>query len=403
VVLSLFIIIVIILLISYLKGIEIDFLYLFTFGVIYYILLPNLVHEYELFLSFPGMSSWYDIFNAGVNAYLPVIYIFCCVILFMLFLNRILKKIKVKTLSLPIISKTSLSVIFFFIAILCFYFWFNARFMLFKGYSVGYDLDMMGKLATINLICNFFSLYGFQTYKKHLTTKLFFLLLIFNSIILLGMGGRMYVLSSIITFFIYFINNKKFVRVNFIFIAVAVTALMIFIGMFRLGSTDLSLAGYSIVVESVFTSHSSVSFLSQNDIPIFATGELFYKSLIGFLPSFLFENKAGFITSAADLGYNYSSPLGATSIIVSSFVSFGSAGAGLFFIFMSTGFFYLKCLSKRDVFFRTIYLCSLSVIPFMFFRDGFSISLRVLWFVYLIIPLFIITIDVLIKKATYKS
>ncbi|MEH6446232.1 MAG: O-antigen polymerase [Oceanospirillaceae bacterium] len=401
-VLSLFVIIVIILLISYLKGKEIDFLYLFTFGVIYYIFLPILVYEFELFLNFPGMSLWYITFNAGVNAYLPVIYIFCGAILFMLYFDMIFKKIKVKTLSLPIISKTSLSFIFFFIAILSFYFWFNARFMLFKGYSAGYDSNIMGKLATINLICSFFSLYGFQIYKKHLSTKLFFLLLIFNSIILLGMGGRMYVLSSIITFIIYALNNKKFIRVKFIFIVVVTTALMIFIGMFRVGSPDLSYAGYSFVVESIFTSFSSVGFLSQNEIPLFATGELFFKSLMGFLPSFLFENKAEFITSAADLGYKYTAPFGATSIIVSSFASFGSAGAGIFFIFMYTGFFYLKCLSKKDVFFRTIYFCSLSVIPFMFFRDGFSVSLRVLWFVYLIIPLLIITIDVVIKKATSK-
>ncbi|MDB4279344.1 oligosaccharide repeat unit polymerase [Paraglaciecola sp.] len=380
-------------------GREIDFLYLFAFGVIYYIFLPSLVHEFELFLSFPGIKIWYDTFNKGTQVYLPVIYIFFGAILCMLYFNFILNKIRVKTISLPIISNASLSFCFILIAMLSFYFWFNARGMLFEGYSVAYSSDVMGKMATLNLICNFFALYGFQKNAKHFTNKLFLLLLIINSIFLLGMGGRMYVLSALITFFIYFLNKNSFDRVKFIFVIVITMTFMIFIGMFRLGSTDLSLAGYLFVAEPVFTSYSSISFLSQNEIPLLATGELAFKSLIGFLPSFLFENKVEYIVTPLDLGYKFSNPLGATSVIVSSFISFGSAGAIVFFILMYTGFFCLRCLSKRDIFFRTIYICSLSVIPFLFFRESFSISFRVLWFVNLIIPIFIITMDVMIKKS----
>jgi hypothetical protein len=174
---------------------------------------------------------------------------------------------------------------------------------------------------------------------------------------------------------------------------------MLFIGMFRLGSVDLSLAGYLFVAEPVFTSYSSVTFLSTNNILLFETSELFFKSLTGMLPGFLFEDKAQSMFSAIDLGYTFKAPLGATSLIVSSFASFGSAGSILFFVSMYIGFFYLRCLSKKDIFFKTIYFCSLSVIPFMFFRDGFSVSLRVLWFINFIIPLFIIITDMVIKKC----
>ena len=402
-VLSLFLIILFILFISYLMGKEIDFLYLFAFGVVYYIFLPSLVHEFELFLSFPGMKGWYDTFNKGAQVYLPAIYIFFGAILCIFYFNFILKKIRVKTISLPIISNASLSFCFILIAMLSFYFWFNAMGMLFKGYSVAYSSDIMGKMATLNLICNFFALYGLQKNTKHLTNKLFLLLLIINSVFLLSMGGRMYVLSALITFFIYYLNKNSFDRFKFLFVIVITMTFMIFIGMFRLGSTDLSFAGYLFVAESVFTSYSSVSFLSQNEIPLLATGELAFKSLIGFLPSFMFENKFDYLVSPLDLGYKFSAPLGARSVVVTSFVSFGSLGAVVFFVFMSTGFFYLRCLSKRDIFFRTIYLCSLSVIPFMFFRDPFYVSFRVLWFIYFIVPLFIITLDAIIKKTTVKS
>jgi oligosaccharide repeat unit polymerase len=402
-VLGLFVIIVIVLLALYLKGIEIDFLYLFTFGVIYYVFLPSLVYEFELFLSFPAMSNWYDNFNEGSDSYLLVIYVFCSIILCMLYFNFVLKKIKIKTISLPLISNVNLNAFLFVIVLLSFSFWFSARHMLFKGYSVDYDSNIMGKMATINLICTFFCLYGIQKNKKHFTNKLFFFLLLINSIFLLGMGGRMYVISSAITFFIYFLNKNSFSRVNFIFIIIITFVFMLFIGMYRLGINDISFAGYLFVAEPVFTSYSSVTFLSQNEIPLFATGELFFKSFIGFLPSFLFENKADFLLSPSELGYKYLAPLGAVSIIVSSFVSFGSIGSVIFFIFIYIGFFYLRCLSKKDIFFRTVYICSLSVIPFMFFRDPFSISFRVLWFVNFIIPLFIITVDIMIKRLLQNN
>ncbi|MBI3883103.1 MAG: hypothetical protein HY305_02520 [Sphingobacteriales bacterium] len=103
------------------------------------------------------------------------------------------------------------------------------------------------------------------------------------------------------------------------------------------------------------------------------------------------------------MGYFYLSPLGADSIWSTYVINFGAIGACIFMFI--TGFLlnFLRSLSESSRFWAAYYILICSTLPFQFFRDGFYIINKQLFFNFLLFPIFILFVLRLIRYANRKG
>jgi hypothetical protein len=89
------------------------------------------------------------------------------------------------------------------------------------------------------------------------------------------------------------------------------------------------------------------------------------------------------------MGYSYVNPFGADSIWTSLVINFGSIGSFLFIFF--TGFLLnmLRHLSESSRFWAVYYILVCAMLPFEFFRTGFFILNKELFFNFLFLPMII--------------
>ncbi|MFM4862519.1 O-antigen polymerase [Aeromonas media] len=383
---------------------HIGFLFLFSFGVAYYIYAPYLIYCFNFFESYPGMNEWFYSFGQAAEYYEILLYYSFFMILFVIILSNLTNKIKVPHLKTREVHPSVLLGAMIGIFLLLVSVWYQARYMFFKGYSVEYNTTLMGQMATFNLLINFVVMYSYI--KKYF--KIFYiglLILSVNSILLLGMGGRMYILTVLISWFLLKMNkNLSSVksRVKLIYYAAFLTALFSFVGIWRLGIGNIGYLPYILMAEPVFTSYSSATFIANNEIPLLGDIHIYFNSFVGLMPSFFVENKSQFYTLPSDLGYYYLTPLGATSVVVYMLVSFGVIGCPLFLSWLVFLFFILKRMTQNNDIFLVIYYSALSVVPFIFFRETFYISTRVFLMTSAVLPIMILVTNYFFCRAASK-
>lgn len=260
------------------------------------------------------------------------------------------------------------------------------------GYSIEYDPKFLGQLGTINLTVTILLLNANQFWAHAGTVyKTVAALLLVNSLVLLSLGGRMYVFSALIALALQKVSmSPRRMRLKFVGVSLAAVLVMIFVGVWRgSGDLDLGLFGFVAAGEPVFTSLSLGSFVEQHGIPALAFPYQFLGSIINFVPSALFTNKIDFIPSIQE-HLDFESPFGATNLIVSLIGNFGWIGSLVFALIMGSLMKGLLSVQRRG-WWLYFYVCSL--LPFMFFRDGFSIFNKAAIFNGMILPYMMLLID----------
>ncbi|WP_387491264.1 hypothetical protein [Photorhabdus sp. RM96S] len=367
---------------------------LFLFGVCYYFILPIIVGENKEIFNIIYFEHWFETFEL-VNINEKLFIIFYSIILFLAYLlgckisqiigyknnsfitaNALINK---KGHGLGQTSSLLISILIFFI---CIPIWIHSSHFFFQGYSVGYDSSIMGKMVTLNLLLTTFVF----CIKKSvsLNIKIFsFGLVITNSLLLLSMGGRMYVLIFLIFMISWFYDSRKIP--NKIIIAFIIASfLLITVGVIRSHSVSINLFSYIALAEPVFTSFSLFSFLTHdNNFHYFNFPTNFLNAFLLILPNFL-DYKKSLMINMEDLGFVFYAPLGATSLIVSLIGNFGTIGGVFFILLMSTLIETIRY--SQNVVLRVFYTMLCSVIPFMLFRDSFGIVIKVSIFTGLILP-----------------
>ena len=267
---------------------------------------------------------------------------------------------------------------------------FKARNILFKGYSVNYDIETIGAIATANslFLVLFLFLYS-NNYKNSFwsnTAKRYSIIgLIEFSIILLGLGSRMYVMIPTIAIFVYYLQHHKITR-KLIFITLSIVLLFLGIGIWRISNSGITweLLFYIGSAEPLLTWISAVSFFSYNQISLISIPHNFLSSFINFIPTFIFPSKSNYIIPFSGI---YDSPLGATNLITSLLGDFGLIGSCL--ILMLLGFILtLIQYNWTNTYGRIYYYCICGILPFQLFRDNLPIINKVAIFNMLIVPIF---------------
>ena len=252
-----------------------------------------------------------------------------------------------------------------------------------------YDVGPRGKLTTLMMIFNFFLLYQLVSRQKpsvFLATGT-----ILTSLILLLSGGRLTPLQS---FLVYLIYKTSFAEKRWKLSHIAIFAVIGFlagalIGLWRVrAGFSLEHAGFSLFAEPLFSWFSTCSFLASNDIPSINVPTNFITSFINLIPNTII-NVHQYIVPVSGMGYSYVNPFGADSIWTSLVINFGAIGSFIFIFF--TGFILsmLRHISENSRFWAVYYILVCAMLPFEFFRTGFFILNKELFFNFLFLPVVI--------------
>ena len=253
----------------------------------------------------------------------------------------------------------------------------QARAQLFAGYTDSMDLSLAGPISTLEMLILYQYLYEKS---RHRTTSSYFgLLLILTSLILLGMGGRLYVLSAGVAVYFQWWNwraESRRSQVQSILLLIFAVMAMLLLGMWRVGSTDYSTIGFFLVAESIFTSISSFSLFTGGTWQPWDYPKDFLSAFINIIPSTIWPDKGNLLIQLIDTKIAFDSPFGALNIITSTIGNFGYIGGLLFFLFVGA---YMTTWSR----FRNAPACEahycylVGLLPFMFFRDPFQVQVKV--------------------------
>jgi hypothetical protein len=369
----------------------VDHKILFLFGYLFYFLSPYIIGVTNAFEGYPGIELSQGFFQQIPSSKLLS---YCLITLSWLpafylghFTFKLIKPYK-RSLELFPATFTSLNISYvavgLFIVLLLFAY--LSRGSLFTAYQT-YDVASRGKMSTLMVVYNFFLIYQLVSQQK-----VSFILItgtLITAALLLSMGGRMYVIQTFIVFLIYktsFAANRWKLRQIVLFALVGFFSATL-VGVWRQGGGfNFSKAAYSLMTEPVFTWFSTSTFLIWNDhIPLFNMPMNFITSFLNLIPNTFF-NARQYVVSVPAMGYFYENPLGADSIWTTLVMNFGSAGS---FIFMFiTGFMlnFLRHLSESSRFWAVYYIMVCGMLPFQFFRDGFFIINKQLFFNFLLVP-----------------
>ncbi len=383
----------------------IDHKILFFFGYIFYLFTPYIVGTTNAFKGFQGMEMFQGFFKLipkdKLLAYILITLSWLPAFYLGHFLYKLCKPYK-RTLQIFPASFTSYGVSYIAVLLIAvlLIFTYISRNSLLGNYQV-YDAGARGKMSTLLVIFNFFLLYQLLTKQK--VSYVLITGTIITAILLLSMGGRMYVIQTFIIYLVYKTSYapKRWKPVQIISFALAALMIGSWVGTFRMGTAfNLNRGLYSLMAEPVFTWFSTSTFLIANNIPVINFPANFFTSFLNLIPNTLFSLKAYMVT-AQGMGYVYQNPLGADSVWSTVIINFGSVGS--FFFMFITGFMmnFLRHLSENNRFWAVYYILVCGMLPFQFFRDGFYIINKQLFFNFLILPAIILGVLKFIQYGQY--
>lgn len=269
-----------------------------------------------------------------------------------------------------------------------------AREFLFSGYTEGQDSNTMGPIATVQMILLFQLLYAKAAGLR--TAGLFLMATAFSSTILMGMGGRLYVISTIVAIYVFWWNysaEHSSSRRRSLILMGLVPLFLALVGMWRVGESDLTLLAYYVFAEPLLTSISAFTFIFNGTWSLVEFPADFLSSIVNIVPTIAWPDKAQFIVPLAT-DFSFDSPFGALSIIASSIGNFGIVGGFLFF--MAVGFLMGRLQrSASTPLGIALYLYTSSLIPFIFFRDPFQIQVKLVLTGFILVVINLILFDFL--------
>jgi hypothetical protein len=254
---------------------------------------------------------------------------------------------------------------------------FSMKSRLFSGYTGDFDVVSTGPLATIYLFI-YFQIFLVIRSKKTIF-YLYITLLIITTIGLLSLGGRIYVLTCFVGLYIYWwnykcINNK--IRLRSLLISFSALIFFAAFGMIRMGFFEVENLFFYMISESILVSISFMSYFGVHQHELFNLPIDFIGSFANLIPSFIYPVKLEIINQLENIVI-FSNPGGALSILTSSAGNFGILGGLLFFFLIALILKFLQVMSL-GLYSKALYIYSLSVIPFIFFREPFSVQNKVI-------------------------
>ena len=374
----------------------IDHKHLFLFGYIFYLFTPYFVGANNLFEGFPGMELYHRYFHLipadQLGLYMLITLSWglafllghCCFKLLVPY-KRTLEPFS------PTATSYAVSYVGIVLCVVFLAFVYLARNSIFGGYG-SYDISARGKMSTLLVIFNFFLLY--QLVSRQRTSIWLIAGTIVTALVLLSMGGRLYVMQTFIVLLIFktSFSIRKWNGSKILGFSLAAFLIASAFGIWRMGSTlGFDKAAYLLFAEPSFTWFSTSTYLASNEIQLISMPWNYLTSFFNLVPNTIVSLEP-YVISTYSMVKDYQSPLGADSVWSNIVINFGSVGS-FFFVFF-TGFMlnWLRHLSENSRFWAVYYIMVCGMLPFQFFRDGFYIVHKQLFFNFLILPAIILII-----------
>jgi hypothetical protein len=381
----------------------------FLIGFIYYLITPLVVGNFELMSDMPAMNNWHKAFYLSLNN--SSSYIFIILAFFVSFytgsilIDVLPRRSKLSNHPNKKFLKINLSIYGLLFLLTTIYISIIYREVLFSGYQA-YDISILGMLGTINSVGVMLLLFIILNSKKYnFQIGLFYSFILYSSIILIGLGSRIYVLIPIVAMFVYkfyYSKNKWTVKKVFA-LTFSIASLLLIIGAWRIGaSIDLEFLLYLLLAEPTFTWWSAATFLANNELVAIDFPSNFLSSFSNFLPSFLNADKSSWIYLIQDK-YFYEAPLGADSLFVNIQGNFGWYFGSFYMFLLGLFYSFIERLSRMSNFYLAYYICIVAVLPFQIFRDNFGIVNKQLFWNMLLVPSIIIFSSIYIKKFLTRN
>jgi hypothetical protein len=261
------------------------------------------------------------------------------------------------------------------------------------GYSGEYDVAHRGQLTTLYLT----SIWWFIYFKSGLHAKLLLAIAFAAGLNLLALGSRLGVITgliSVLIFYWYFASNQlkrgqtnSWMLAKVLAILVLSIVAMTSIGLIREGNgiTFEGLLGI-FSAEPLFIYVSVPAYLSKNALPLLAVPVDIFASMIAAVPSFLFPSKIDFFSTYSAIDKDSISGFGGVNHLISLITNFGLIGLPVAAFFEGAWFGMLIKNCNKSPFLRAVAISSISVVPFIMFREGFQTTIKIVFFNYLLFP-----------------
>jgi len=361
----------------------------FLFGFFYYLIVP--------YLSFLFIPNFYEFTPIEVSlkyidmSFFTKYYFFDLFFIFISFYIGYKMSFKMKLNKINLFDKynnsTKLPIIFILIIITLFL-WLlfdstKQKINLFDGYK-SFNVFFLGQFSTVT----FFTFFFMNYFKKKSIKVVFFGLILFEILILLGLGSRNIVVNGIITIILgYLYNNRQLLlKPYFYFLLLFAMLVVLFIGIWRTGY-EIKIGTFVgiLLAEPIFVLSSASVYLEMiGTRPMIGNLHELILSIINFIPTFIYPEKVNLFTSILKDKFQYS-PFGASSILLNLYFVFGYLypiyiiSIGCFF-----GYIYRKALNS--IFYRTVYFSIVPLLMFQFYNQHIYALFKLLFWNGFILP-----------------
>jgi len=370
-------------------GLEINHIAVFTFGYLYYWILPITIGAFDIFRSNVALKPFYDLFDqvrpSSLYSYLTIS--LCCY-LFFLFGHLSTRRLRCRVVERYASLRFDRRLLVLYLLLgttICTLLAYQLRDQLFQGYMVleevwhdplrgtyagaSYFLVCVALIYTVNLEAGLKHTVAFWRLAANPYMLVAFLALVIN----LSLGQRYYILTAVIMLVIY---RSVFVRhfrayTTLLLFAVGVSAA----GAFALVRQHNNLSLLAIIcAEPLFNSISLLYFLRELTLPILRLPTLLLRDLLFLVPTVLLPNKLELIPNVTDAGIPLFNPLGAEHSFLSFVANFGVVGSLGAFFFLGFGVNLIRS-GGRVPLLKVIYVMLSAQLAFTIWRDDFAYSI----------------------------
>ncbi len=193
----------------------------------------------------------------------------------------------------------------------------------------------------------------------------------------IALGGRMYFITGLLVLAVYrSVFGRPFGVVTAAALGAAGGLFAAFVGVarFGLGGSAIGVAAIAgnFALEPVFTSFSLFDFLRAGRLELVNAPYSLATGFLNFVPTYVLPNKVDYMVGPEDLGYSVRSPLGALNSFVSLMVNFGAVGSAAVLAAAGAA---LERLRRRGTAFAVVAYSLISgFCAFSLFRDPFYTS-----------------------------
>lgn len=191
----------------------------------------------------------------------------------------------------------------------------------------------------------------------------------------LSLGGRLYMISSLLMLAAYRSAFEHPIRYRTFLIGGILSALFTGVmGVVRLGgAVNPDTVLFNLAAEPMFTSFSLVNFLADGHFGLIRAPIFLASDFANLIPTVVFPAKEKLLLNPSDAGFQVFAPLGALNSFFSFMINFGAVGTVVALYALGAGLRHLRARSGSAVA-RTSYSMLTGWLAFTFFRDPFAVS-----------------------------